>query len=181
MNKPEDYLEGAERSRFLVDLVRTYARPEWRILEIGCNIGRNLQHLFLAGFSNLEGIEISEEAVRQLRAAFPKMAQHANIRVAPAEEALPSLEDKSFGLVFTMAVLEHIHAESEWLFAHIVRITGKILITIEDEKNVSERHFPRNYQRVFEKLGMRQVHKVGGRKIEGLRNRSFVARVFERP
>ena len=40
-------------------------------------------------------------------------------------------------LVFTMAVLEHIHLDSEWVFSEMARIAKKYLITIEDEKNSS--------------------------------------------
>lgn len=55
-----------------------------------------------------------------------------------------------------MAVLEHIHFDSDWIFAELVRI-APLIITIEDEVDISTRHFPRNYQKVFEPLGMRQV------------------------
>jgi SAM-dependent methyltransferase len=115
-------------------LVKEVAGRDSRILEIGCNIGRNLQHLSEAGFRNLEGIEISEEAVRELRATFPELAATARIHNAPAEEVLPSLEDRRYDLTFTVAVLEHIHRESEWVFQHIARVTRDTLITIEDEK-----------------------------------------------
>lgn len=179
VNLPQEYLQGQERSRFLLGLVGKYARLDSRILEIGCNVGRNLQHLFAAGYRRLEGIEISEEAVRQLRMSFPELAEHLTIYNAPAEETLPTLENHRYDLTFTMAVLEHIHYESEWIFAHVIRVTGGTLVTIEDEKNESERHFPRNYRRVFEGLGWRQVEKVGGRKIEGIQSPYFVARVFK--
>jgi len=178
VNRPQDYLQGQERSRFLVGLAPKYVRLEGRVLEIGCNVGRNLQHLFTAGFMNLEGIEISEEAVKLLRTSYPDLAASARIYNAPVEEVLPGLEDARYDLTFTMAVLEHIHTESEWTFPHIVRVTKETLITIEDEKNVSERHFPRNYRKVFEALGMRQVEKVSGRRIPGIESPYFVARVF---
>lgn len=180
VNKPQRYLQGKERSEFLVDLVREYATTSSKILEIGCNVGRNLHYLHEAGFRSLFGIEISEDAVKEMGVSFPELARDARIYVQPAEEALPSLEDRKFDLTFTMAVLEHIHYENDWLFAHIVRVTGRTFISIEDEKNVSERHFPRNYRRVFEALGMRQVERIGGRRIAGLASRYFVARVFER-
>lgn len=178
-NQPEAYLKPQERSVFLVGLVRKYASPEARIMEIGCNVGRNLHHLYASGFRNLEGDEISEEAVRQLRLAYPELAEHLTLYNAPAEDVLPKLEDRRYDLTFTMAVLEHIHYDSEWVFPHIARITKGVLITIEDEKTVSEHHFPRNYAKVFEGLGMRQIEKVSGRRIPGLESRYFVARVFQ--
>lgn len=67
----------------------------------------------------------------------------------------------------------------EWVFPQIVAITRSTLITIEDERNGSERHFPRNCRRVFEALGMKQVEKIPGRRIQGIWNRYFLARVFK--
>lgn len=42
MNKPEDYLKRTSRSKFLLKLLRPYIDPYDHILEIGCNVGRNL-------------------------------------------------------------------------------------------------------------------------------------------
>ncbi len=47
-NLPQDYLRQPARSRFLVDLVTKYMDTEAHILEIGCNAGRNLIHLYQA-------------------------------------------------------------------------------------------------------------------------------------
>ena len=54
---------------------------------------------------------------------------------------------------------------------------SQMLITIEDEKNVSERHFPRNYRKIFDGLGMKQVYEKHLSQNEGL-NKKFYARVF---
>ena len=55
-NLPIDYLrEGEERSQFLVDLIKGYVEPNAKILEIGCNVGRNLNYLFNAGYTKLGG------------------------------------------------------------------------------------------------------------------------------
>ena len=57
------------------------------------------------------------------------------------------------------------------------RSQNKVLITVEDEKNVSDRHFPRNYMKIFESLGLRQVYEKHLSQNEGL-NKKFYARVF---
>ena len=67
-------------------------------------------------------------------------------------------DDSHFDVVYTMAVLMHIHPDSEFIFKEITRITKDRLIVIEDEKCISPRHFPRNYKSVFENLGMRQIY-----------------------
>jgi SAM-dependent methyltransferase len=173
-------LEGAARSQFLVETIKKYAKPNAKILEIGCNVGRNLNCLFLAGFRGLSGIEINESAVQLLKQSFPEMADHTSIYNAPVEECIGHFGNDEFDIVFTMAVLEHIHRDSRWVFPEIMRIAKGYLVTIEDERGKSWRHFPRNYRRVFETLGMRQIEETRCSEIDGLNDStsSFYARVF---
>ncbi len=131
------------------------------ILEIGCNTGRNPIHLSQAGYRELAAVEISEAAIRLFRDSYPEVARHSDIHNAPVESVIERFPDNAFDLVFTMAVLEHIHTESEGIFPEVARITEDLLITIEDESGVSERHFPRNYREVFEPLGLRQIERLG--------------------
>jgi SAM-dependent methyltransferase len=178
-NRPTGYLEGADRSRFLTDIVNRHVPHQAPILEIGCNVGRNLHYLAGAGFTNLSGIEINEEAVRLLRATFPELEQTLRLWNEPVENAITKFHDRQFGLVYTMAVLEHIHPDSEWIFAEMARITGDVLMTIEDEHGVSWRHFPRDYGAIFQALGLQQVEVRGCDDIEGL-GADFRARVFKK-
>jgi len=59
-NKPEAYLEGRGRSEYLTGLMKRFGNPENTILELGCNVGRNLLYLWQNGFVNLSGIEMNE-------------------------------------------------------------------------------------------------------------------------
>lgn len=176
-NIPREYLEGRARSLFLVEIVKRYNKTNARILEIGSNVGRNLNYLFLAGFKELSGIEISENAVQLLKELYPEMASHVKIYNISVEELIKDFKDGEFDVVFTMAVLEHIHPDSEWVFPQVARITKHVLITIEDELSLSWRHFPRNYKDIFEPLGMKQVEALNCSDVDGLGN-SFFARIF---
>ncbi len=180
-NMPSEYLKGKERSIFLVNLIKRYIGEEDRILEIGCNVGRNLNELFSSGFCDLSGVEISKNAVDMMKGAYPDMAAKAKIYNGPVENFIGDFEDDSFDLVFTMAVLEHIPSESEFIFSHMTRITGKNLITVEDERGISWRHFPRNYKKIFEDLGLRQIEEIDFRKITvpGI-SKDFMGRVFKK-
>jgi SAM-dependent methyltransferase len=178
-NLPHEYLEGEVRSVFLKEMINKHASQDATILEIGCNVGRNLNHLFHSGFKQLSGIEISGNAVQLLRQSFPEMAACTKIYNAPVEEAIRDFKDGEFDLVFTMAVLEHIHTNSEWIFPEIGRITKSTLITIEDEGDFSWRHFPRNYKKVFESLGMEQIDTINCSAIDGL-GPTFFARIFRK-
>jgi 2-polyprenyl-3-methyl-5-hydroxy-6-metoxy-1,4-benzoquinol methylase len=160
-NSPEHYLapDAAVRSEYLVRLIRERCGlgPLAAILEVGCNAGRNLQFLHEEGYQNLAAVEISAPAIELLRHSFPEMAARLTLHQGAAEEELQKLPDKTFELVYTMAVLEHIHEDGEVVLDQIARVCGRHLITIEDEHKVSWRHFPRDYRRVFEARGLRQV------------------------
>ena len=142
-NLPHTYLDAKEQSRFLAEIIKRYTDDSAKMLEIGCNVGRNLNYLFDDGYKKLSGIEISEEAVRVLKKSFPEMARSIEIHNSPVERIITKFEDNKFDIVFTMAVLEHIHSDSEWIFPEIVRITKNFLITIEDENCIRMATFPK--------------------------------------
>jgi SAM-dependent methyltransferase len=180
-NAPERYAtQGSARSAFLVALLQRHVAPDASILELGCNVGRNLDALRLAGWTALSGVEISQPAVAAMARHFPETAATARILNASIEEAIPKLADGAFGLVFTMAVLEHLHPDSDWVFSDMVRLTDGFLVTVEDEVARTSRTFPRRYDQVFEPLGLNQLEARDCTAIEGL-GPGFVARVFTRP
>ena len=173
---PSNYLHGSERSEYLVSLVKQYIKSDASILELGCNVGRNLNHLWKSGYSNLSGVEINPDALKLMKRNFPDM--QVITYEGSIEDRIKELGD--YDLVFTMAVLEHIHSDSEGVFSEIARKAKKYLITIEGEKKIeSELHFPRNYKTIFEGLGLQQVYEKQLSQKEGL-NTNFYARVFSR-
>jgi SAM-dependent methyltransferase len=177
-NRPEDYLEPTGRSRFLVDFISPYVGTDGRILEIGCNVGRNLAHLYDAGYRDLTAIEISADALAMLRATFPDLGATARLINAPVEDVIRDFPDGSFDLVYAMAVLEHIHPDSEWIFDEMVRISRSAIVTIEDERGSSSHHVPRDYGTVFQARGAHQVVERSVSADEGFPV-DFEARVFK--
>ena len=174
VNSPESYLSkrANQRTKSLVNLVKYLPiHKKDKILELGCNVGRNLEALRRANYTNTFGIDINVKAIDLGEKCFPELR---GLYYGSIEEWIIELKDNDFELVFTMAVLEHIHPSSEWIFKEIARIT-KYLITIEDEHSESWRHFPRNYKEIFVGLGMAQIKMT---KIKGLSN-AFVGRVFK--
>ena len=167
-----------QRSRFLVELIKEYANKEDKIFEVGCNVGRNLHYLFEAGYKNLEAVEISDQALTLMKEAFPEMEKSIYIYNESIEGVVKQIASNSYDALYTMAVLEHIHKDSEWIFEELVRITKRYLITIEDEESITWRHFQRNYKKIFEKLGMRQLKEMQmNPAIHGLQP-GFCARIF---
>lgn len=156
-NEPERYARDLERTKGLIDAISSHAPGMESAMEIGCNVGRNLDALRTFGITRLSGIEISANAVKAMRRHFPELAKTVQIHNAPAEEVLPRLHDDSIDLVFSMAVLLHIHPDSEWIFAEMARVCRKRLITVEYEGAPSYRIYSRNYKAVFEAHGLREI------------------------
>ena len=177
-NLPEKYLEGKERTDFLVGKIQENFSTDASILEIGCNVGRNLHGLFSAGYKKLHGIEINENAIIEMQKHFPKMAESIKIYNLPAEYAILNIPANSIDVIFTMAVLEHIHDESDFIFQRMKEVAKKAIVTIEDEVKASERHEPRNYSEILNCKKFQEKESAHNLNLPGLSKR-FVYRYFE--
>ena len=174
------YVNASQRSEVLVNTVQKYLKEkDSSILEIGCNVGRNLHYLYSANYHNLTGIDINQQALDDMKKFYPDL-RDIQTHCSTIEDQLPKFADKKFDLVFTMAVLEHIHPDSEnEVFNEIARITGKYLITIEDEVTAySDRVFPRNYKTIFEGLGLKEIDSFNCAEMDLGKN--FNLRVFSK-
>lgn len=76
-----------------------------KILEVGCNVGNQLNHLQEFGYYNLHGIDICNLAIKEAK------RKHSNINFQQASLLNLPFEDNEFDLVFTCGVLIHIHPE----------------------------------------------------------------------
>jgi len=182
MNNPEGYADQktSVRSAFLYKIIQQQnISKKSKIIELGCNVGRNLNYLSQRGYTNIYGIEISKNALEKMKEIYPEMSSSIEVFHSAIEDKIKKFEQDEFDVIFTMAVLEHIHTDSEWIFEEIVRITKRYLITIEDEKGISWRHFPRNYRKFFEKLGLEEILEMKCDEVLNL-PKGFKARVFEK-
>ena len=164
-NDPRNYVVsrgGHARSQRQVDLVSGLASPGSTIIELGCNVGRNLNYLFQVGFTRLTGGDINGDALELLGETYPDMAAAAELRLGAPEDVVPTLPAHSCDVVFTMAVLQHVHPDSEWLFAGIARIARSFVVIWEVGNYQSERHFPRNDKSTFSNLGLTQTRHTKG-------------------
>ena len=101
-NLPEEYMSVAGdvrsirrdlRSRFLVETVNKHLPEEARILELGCNVGRNLEYLFSSGFQNLSAVEINENAIKLMKERYPDMASKSVIYRGTIEDQIMKFQD----------------------------------------------------------------------------------------
>lgn len=142
------------RSQTIIDMLSPFISQEDSILEIGCNLGRNLNHLWQAGYRRLHGMEISEHAVKRLRLLYPSLST-IRIDVGPAEVSIEKLRDNSIDVVFTMATLEELHPESRYLFKEIARVAKKYVLAIEPkEGHRSHFQYPWDIKMEFAAAGL---------------------------
>jgi spore coat polysaccharide biosynthesis protein SpsF len=116
---------GDGRDCFWQRLLAAY--PVANVLEVGCNIGANLQWLAAhLPARDVNGVDISETALQQLRQRLPNV----NACWSPAR-TLP-FRDGWFDLVFTAGVLIH-QPESALtdVMAEIVRCSRRYVLCLE--------------------------------------------------
>ena len=155
----EDYRGDADRSEKLVEIFNKYCSKDSRILELGCNVGRNLHHLYNAGFKNLTGLDICQNALNLGKEFYPDTVAKIPLICSTIEDYLVTTQKNSFDVVFTMTVLMHLHPSSVWIFNKLPQITTKQLIVVEEEGIMSETVFPYQFKEMFELFGMKQVHE----------------------
>lgn len=140
----------------VVELVKRQLPVDARILELGCNMGLTLRCLWEAGYLDMTGVEINPVAIDYMRKFWPEM--QIPIYEGTIEESIGKLAE--YDLIFSKAVLCHVHHDGAWIFPEMVKRT-RFIVTIEDERSrTSGRHFPRNYQEVFEELGVEQIEYI---------------------
>ena len=152
-NAPASYIGQVQRSEVLAEIIADLPKDA-RILEVGTNVGRNLAYLYDAGWTQVEGIEISPHAVALLRSTYPQMEDRP-IHLGAAEDILPTLEGP-FGLVFTMAVLEHIHPDSASVFDDMARLAPRLVCIEPRADHISHRQFPHDIPEIF--TGLSLIH-----------------------
>jgi pseudaminic acid biosynthesis-associated methylase len=87
------------RRSFWQEFITTHACD--RVLEVGCNVGGNLQWISSGHTPATFGVDINAESLRRLRSRVPSAAG-----TLTAARSLP-FRDAAFDLVFTMGVLIH--------------------------------------------------------------------------
>jgi len=124
-HKFEKYLWWFRARRELILRMMLPFPKESRILEVGCSGGVLLQDLARAGYKNIEGIDISEDAVARARGRGV-----FSVRKASAEST--GAADESIDVLIAADILEHIENEEialrEW--RRIMKPNGTLFIMV---------------------------------------------------
>ncbi len=168
-NHPKKYLNSNNAS-LLYAFFQKWIPKDASILELGSNIGNNLHYLFKNGYKKNFGIEFNKDAIQYSLELFKD-------EMIIFEQNINNIKlDQQFDCIFSSQVLMHITNPP---FEKIAEMTKKYIICFESEKLKSYYHFPRNYQKIYENLGFKQIDGI-----EGIKSNSNLwhmkLRVFER-
>lgn len=124
---PEAFAASGERDLSEQVLDGLEVLPSWRVLEIGCGIGRLLRPLSKR-VARAVGVDVSEEMVRRGR---EYCADRPNVVLHRTDGSLPFLAGGEFDFVFSHIVFQHLprksYAEKYLREAHRVLKPGGIL------------------------------------------------------
>ena len=122
-------------SETLLDVFEHYADTDARVLELGCGSGRHLETLREHGYEHLTGIDINEDSFDVMDEAYPTLADLGTFHAGAIEDILPDYETDAFDVVYSVETLQHIHPDDTWVFDEVVRVSGDLIITAENEGN----------------------------------------------
>lgn len=182
-NTPGRYLTQNHRSLYLVELVNMVDKeflPQDKkisILELGCNVGRNLSHLKNAVCCKLSGIEINPKSIKRGLEEYPILIDTI-FYIGNVETEIRKIPQQD--LIFSMAVLQHIHKSKIKKLCKDISDKTDIIILIENETYKSERHNKNNYKKIFEKLGYKETYYNFCMSKYGFIQRGFVTRILKK-
>ncbi|SFR70214.1 class I SAM-dependent methyltransferase [Halogeometricum limi] len=108
------------------------------ILELGCSSGRHLAHLLEQGYENVSGVEINGEAFEVMDETYPELAETGTFYHDSIESVVRGLDDDAFDVVYSVETLQHLHPDARWVFDELARVTGTLLVTVENEEMSDE-------------------------------------------
>ena len=127
------YYGPDETSDLLLDLLDSHVGSDAAVLELGCSSGRHLAHLHDNGYEDLHGIEINDEAFEVMAEEYPDLAEAGTFYHAAIEDVVGEFPDDRFDAVFSVETLQHVHPDSESVVGELARVTGDLLVTVENE------------------------------------------------
>ena len=112
---------------------------EIEILEVGCNVGGNLNFLKESGYKNLHGVDIGEKAIQYGKEIHPEL----NLHCQDALEFLEQQPDNYYDFVFTVGCL--INISNPRIYKELYRVSKDIIMHKERDSRL-----PSNYKKLMD-------------------------------
>jgi len=112
--------------------------PQWKVLEIGCGVGRIIKPLRKI-FAQVDGVDIAEKMVQFAQSYLADGRQNGDVYLNSGSD-LSRFEDKSYDYVFSMITFQHIRSISvvKSYFSEIFRVLkpgGYFRLQVADSSN----------------------------------------------
>lgn len=113
------------RRLFTSEITREGLKPGARILDVGTSTGTNLRMLRDIGFSEVEGLDFSIEAIRYCAEKGLGTVRQGDICAMP-------FEDSVFDLVLATDIIEHVEDDDRAVseIARVLKPGGTVLVTV---------------------------------------------------
>ena len=121
-----------ERTTYITNVIKRYAKKDDSILEIGCGSGRHLEHLKKLGYTNLTGLDYQPVQLEGIKFIYSDL-----------EDA----DLERYDIVFTASCLFLI--EDDDLVKDVQKLAKKYLMTFEGEVTRGNGVIGRDYSKVF--------------------------------
>ena len=145
---PEKYLR--DEPRRLLKAVMDSAPKDYRILDLGCNCGSDLNILAVSGWKRLSGVDAGAAALALFREKYPDTFSLASIKHDLFQRFLAQTDSASFDLTYSNgATIELVHPSFP-IIHEICRVTAHTVLV-----DISERGglYPRDYEGQFKRAG----------------------------
>jgi len=159
--RPSYFIDLDSVTELIVDKLTNYLDVKDSIMELGAGTGRNLAGLLNAGFVNVSGIEINQDAINLGKKVFSELTD-VPIYCDAVEDAIYEMEN--YDCIYTQSILMHLSPEVDWIFKEISDRANKFIMTIENEKPDTSNGicWRRNYKDIFEGFGWHEVEGYAG-------------------
>ena len=159
--RPSFFLPLSCVTKLIVGKLNNYLHKSDSIMELGSGTGRNLAGLVSAGFVDVAGLEINQDAIDMGKSAFPELSG-VHITCAAVEDAIFKLDN--YDCIYTQSILMHLSREADWIFEEISSRANKLIMTIENEKadEANGICWRRNYKEIFVGLGWHELEGYAG-------------------
>lgn len=128
--RPDYFIGQDDITQMVVSTLSKYLNHSDSVVELGCGTGRNLAGLHDVGFTDLRGVEISQNSIDIGRKSF-KSLNGIFIQCAAVEDVIQSMP--KVDCIFTVGLLMHLPPESNWIHQVMSYKAQKIITTMEME------------------------------------------------
>lgn len=150
------FIKMDDLSMRLEKTLTKYAKKDDKILDICCNAGRMLSKLKSKKYTNLNGFDINDLAIKNSKKIFTNL-KNANMKTSSAELFLESAENNSYDVTYTLGASIELLPPTYNVVKNIHRITRKYFICLI---NTQGHRYPRFWEYEFKKYGFETLEKI---------------------